>query len=367
MEGPRILKLDCIVHLEYIHEYFKQLDCTRIQELICGPRFTSIMVAHQSVPNTRGVLNKNIKNLLRRFPALKEITIVADLSEHGYFTAEELVDKEFGLDTVKWGLKINIRKVNEKASNVVASGDRAFRLIRTLVPGGNLYHPAGFSLAQLRARLEASQCNKSCPLVDQSTSKDSMQTDRTGSPFLNLPVHIRNAIYGHAFSTAHTHTIYNPNSKYMSRYTIVEDGTPLLLVSRQLNAEATPYKHTYAMLVVPKPLYFPEFVAIKKTAKSARITTVRLPILMVMAIHATVFGSKSREAAWPKDEVVKEAFAGLECVEVSKDKVGEEERERIYLALTKALAENKDVAQAIRIAFCRQEMLVRIYDKTCLE
>lgn len=37
MEGPRILKLDCIVHLEYIHEYFKQLDCTRIQELICGP------------------------------------------------------------------------------------------------------------------------------------------------------------------------------------------------------------------------------------------------------------------------------------------------------------------------------------------
>ena len=93
MEGPRILKLDCIVHLEYIHEYFKQLDCTRIQELICGPRFTSIMVSHQSCPNTRVILNKNIKNLLWRFPALKEITIVADLSEHGYFTPEELFDK----------------------------------------------------------------------------------------------------------------------------------------------------------------------------------------------------------------------------------------------------------------------------------
>jgi hypothetical protein len=193
-----------------------------------------------------------------------------------------------------------------------------------------------------------------------------MQVDRTGSPFLNLPTHIRNAIYAHAFSTAHTHSIYNPNSKYMSRCTIVEDGTPLLFVSRQLNAEATPYKHTYNMLVVPKPLYFPEFVAIKKTAKSDRITTVRLPILMVMAIHATVFSSEPREAVWPKDEVVKEAFAGLKCVDVSKDKVSEEEREPIYLALTKALAENKGVARAIRIAFCRWEMLVRIYDKALL-
>jgi hypothetical protein len=324
------------------------------------------MVAHQSGSSTRGILNKNIKNLLWRFPALKEITVVADLSEHGYFTPEELVDKEFGLDTVEWGVKINIRKVNEKAANGLASRDRAFRLISTLMPGGNLYHPAGFSLAKLRARLEGPQHNKSWSLMDRLTSKHSMQTDRKGSPFLNLPVHIRHAIYAHAFSTAHTHPIYNPNSKYMSRCTIVEDGTPLLLVSRQLNAEATPYKHTYTMLVVSNPLYFPEFVAIKKTAKSDRITTVRLPILMLMAIHATVFGSEPREAAWPKDEVVKEAFAGLKCVEVSKDKVSEEERECIYLALTKALAENTGVSRAIRIAFCRRDMLVRIYDKARL-
>ena len=60
---------------------------------------------------------------------------------------------------------------------------------------------------------------------------------------------------------------------YMSHCTIVEDGTTPLLVSRQLNAEATPYKHTYTILVISKSLYFPEFVAIKKTAKSDRITT----------------------------------------------------------------------------------------------
>jgi hypothetical protein len=367
MDGPKILELNCVVHLEHVHIYFKQLDCTKIQELVCGPRFTSIMVAHQSGPNTQGILNKNNKNLLMRFPALKEITFIADLSKHGYFTPEDLVDKKFGLDTVEWGVKINIRKVNEKAANGLASKDRAFRLIRTFIPGGNLYHPAGFSLAKLRARLEGPQYNGSWSLVDRSTSKDSMQTDGKGSPFLSLPVHIRHAIYAHAFSTAHTHPIYNPNSKYMSRCTIVEDGTPLLLVSRQLNAEVTPYKHTYTMLVVSKPLYFPEFVAIKKTAKSDRINTVRLPILMAMAIHATVFGSETREAAWPKDEVVKEAFAGLKCVEVSKDKVSEKERECIYLALTKALAANTGVARAIRIAFCKPDLLVRVYDKARLE
>jgi hypothetical protein len=366
MLDPTILELDCIVYLKYVRKYFKQLDCTKIQELVCGPRLMSIMVAHQSDPSMRRILEKDIQNLLKRFPALKEITVVADLSDHSYFTPEEFVDKEFGLDTAEWGLKINIRKTNDKAANQVSSRDRALGLICSLLPGANSYHPLIFSLAQLRARLEGPQRGEVFSAVGQSTGKESMQIDRTGSPFLNLPTHIRNAIYAHAFSTAHTHAIYNPNSNYMSRCTIVEDGTSLLLVSRQLNAEATPYKHTYIMLVVSKPLYFPEFVSIKKAAKSDRITTVRLPILMVMAMYATIYSHEPREAAWPKDKVVEDAFSGLECVEVSRDKVNEEERKRIYVALKKALAENKGVKRAIRIAFCRLEVLVRIYDKTRL-
>ena len=64
---------------------------------------------------------------------------------------------------------------------------------------------------------------------------------------------------------------------------------------------------------------------------------------------------------------MKEAFARLECVEVSKDKVSVEERQRNYLALTKASAEDANVAWAMWIAFCRRKMLVRIYNTIRLD
>ena len=180
MEGPSILELDCVVNLDYSHEYFKKLDHTKIQELVCSPRFTCIMVAHHPGPSIQGILEADIKQLRRRIPALKKVTVVADLSEHGYFIPEVLVDKKFGLNSVEWEVEINVRKVNGTAANGVPSNDRAFGLMRKLLPEGNFYHSPGSSLAQFRARLEGPRRNGSYSTVDQTIVKNSTQINKSG-------------------------------------------------------------------------------------------------------------------------------------------------------------------------------------------
>lgn len=138
------------------------------------------------------------------------------------------------------------------------------------------------------------------------------------SPLLRLPPEIRTIIYMHAFSTAHVRTIRNPSGSVL-HHKVEEEGATLLLVCRQTNAEAAPFKHTCSRLVVPTPLDFHELVRVVQEAKLRAISTLEIPVAMLNNTTGLFIrsGGQGLQVTWPADEVVEEVFSDLQCVEIA--------------------------------------------------
>lgn len=148
----------------------------------------------------------------------------------------------------------------------------------------------------------------------------------------------------------------------ISRYIVVKEGTPALLVCRQMNQEAARYEYSHTALTVPDTMYFPELIYVIQKSCSSAIQIVQLTLGMVSDLRLRMIDHKYRplEAAWSPQETVKEVVSALKHIEVTME-LTELDRTRNIENIKEALEDTESVAIALRHIFCNRELEVYGY------